>query len=30
VSPNQTADELWRAVEPHIIERAETIGTYQR
>ena len=24
------ADELWRAVQPHIIEQAETVGTYQR
>jgi Raf kinase inhibitor-like YbhB/YbcL family protein len=30
VSPDQSAEELWRAAEPHIIERAETVGTYQR
>lgn len=26
----ETADELWRAVRPHIIAEAETVGTYQR
>jgi Raf kinase inhibitor-like YbhB/YbcL family protein len=28
--PDTGADELWRAVQPHIIEEAETVGTYQR
>jgi Raf kinase inhibitor-like YbhB/YbcL family protein len=30
VSPDRNADELWRAVQPHILAQAETIGTYQR
>jgi phosphatidylethanolamine-binding protein (PEBP) family uncharacterized protein len=25
-----TAEELWRAVQPHILAEAETVGTYQR
>ena len=28
--PDTDAEELWRAVQPHIIEQAETVGTYQR
>jgi Raf kinase inhibitor-like YbhB/YbcL family protein len=30
VSPEQNAVELWRAVQPHILAQAETVGTYQR
>jgi Raf kinase inhibitor-like YbhB/YbcL family protein len=30
IPPDVGADEFWRAVEPHILARAETIGTYQR
>ena len=29
--PEETsAEELWRAVQPHIIAQTETVGTYQR
>lgn len=28
--PGTRAEELWRAVQPHIIEQAETVGTSQR
>jgi Raf kinase inhibitor-like YbhB/YbcL family protein len=28
--PDTAADELWSAVQPHLIEQAETVGTYQR
>lgn len=30
VSPTQSAEDLWRTVEPHILDEAEIIGTYQR
>ncbi|HEX2494079.1 MAG TPA: YbhB/YbcL family Raf kinase inhibitor-like protein [Steroidobacter sp.] len=30
MSENKSAGELWRAVEPHILAQAETVGTYQR
>jgi Raf kinase inhibitor-like YbhB/YbcL family protein len=29
-SPDASAEELWREVSPHILEVAETVGTYQR
>lgn len=29
-SPDQTADELWRSIRPHVLAEAETVGTYQR
>jgi Raf kinase inhibitor-like YbhB/YbcL family protein len=28
--PDQNAADLWKAVKPHILAEAETIGTYQR
>lgn len=30
VSPQQSADEFWREVQPHVLAEAETVGTYQR
>jgi Raf kinase inhibitor-like YbhB/YbcL family protein len=30
ISPNDDVDEFWRAVQPHVIAQAETIGVYQR
>ena len=30
VHRDRDADDLWQAVEPHILAAAETIGTYQR
>jgi len=30
IRPDADASELWRAVQPHIVAEAETIGTYQR
>lgn len=29
-SPDQSAEELWRAVQPHVLAEAETVGTYER
>ena len=28
--PDTSADELWRAMQPYIIEETETVATYQR
>ena len=30
ISSVDDVDEFWRAVQPHVIAQAETIGTYQR
>lgn len=30
VSPDESADELWQEVRPHILAEAEIVGTYQR
>jgi Raf kinase inhibitor-like YbhB/YbcL family protein len=30
ISAVDDVDEFWRAVQPHVIAQAETIGTYQR
>lgn len=30
VSADESAEELWRSVEPHVLAQTETIGTYQR
>lgn len=28
--PEISADDLWRTLQPHVLDQAETIGTYQR
>jgi hypothetical protein len=30
ISSVDDVDEFWRAVQPHVIAQAETVGTYQR